>query len=74
MVYLLDDNPRDQSNLVIHEVTPAKLSSLAPNAKASGFKSISLGSFPLSLLIAVVNGFLESKKLPIRLITVGDGA
>lgn len=76
MIYLLDDDPRDRSNLDLVSLTPALSQKIRADLgkTKSGAKILGLGSFPLSLLIAVVNGFLESRKLPIRLITVGDGA
>lgn len=68
-VYLIDDTKPGE--LVI-----TKAPGLTPlQRKEFKLSNINvLKSFPLSLVIAIVNGFLESSKIPIRLISVGDGA
>lgn len=43
------------------------------SSKNKRVKADVLTSVPLVLVLTIVNGFLESKKIPIRLITVGDG-
>jgi len=66
MVYLVDDEKGGDLRIY-------RSPSLTTPLREAFTKASVLGSIPLTLLLAVVNGFFESKRIPIRLVSVGDG-
>jgi len=70
VIYLIDHSkPDDLKILQSKDLTPAQRTSLSSLRTATK----ALGSVPMILLLAVVNGFFETKGIPIRLIMVGNG-